>query len=284
MVEAQTSVVPLISERVGDRLRAARTKAGLDLNDVATRTRVPLRHLQAIESGNYTALPAITYAVGFVKAYARTVGEDENQLASALRDELGEIRASAVYDAPGYEDADPARMPSRMLAWTAAGLLALVAIGYGVWRTEMVSDPTPESVVTTEEGNSSPDAGKAIPTPSPPATVANASGQVTLTAREPVWVRIYDANEKVLFEKEMAKGERFDVPANANAPKIRTGRAELIDVTINGSAVAPLGAPERTIKDVGISAASLTSRASNTSAAPSAGNSTDMAAPVQVRP
>ncbi len=272
MVDAQTSDVPLISERVGDRLRAARTKAGLDLTDVATRTRVPLRHLQAIEAGNYEALPAITYAVGFVKSYARTVGENENQLASALREELGEARANAVYDAPGYEDADPARMPSRTLAWTAAGLLALVAIGYGVWRTEMVADPAPTAAEATDEQNSVPENGQTVAAAPQPVPIANPSGQVTLTAKESVWVRIYDASDKVLFEKEMAKGERFDVPATANAPKIRTGRAELIDVTINGSAVAPLGAPERTIKDVGVSAAALSARAPAALVVPFAGN------------
>ena len=284
MVDAQSTDVPLISERVGDRLRAARMKAGLDLNDVATRTRVPLRHLQAIESGDYSALPAVTYAVGFVKSYARTVGEDADQLAAGLREELGEAHANAVYDAPGYEDADPARMPSRMLAWTAAGLLALVAIGYGVWRTEAVSDPAPQTAEISDTQNSPPENAPALPAASPPVAVANASGQVTLTAREAVWVRIYDANDKVLFEKEMAKGERIDVPAAANAPKIRTGRAELIDVTINGSAVAPLGAPERTIKDVGISAAALTARAPVVPIVPPAGNSTAGAAPAQSRP
>jgi cytoskeleton protein RodZ len=85
-------------------------------------------------------------------------------------------------------------------------------------------------------------------------------GEVVLTASNNVWLRIYDASDKVLFEKEMAAGERYVVPADANDPKIRTGRADLIAITVNGKAVPTLGPAERTVKDVGISAAALLAR------------------------
>ena len=52
---------------------------------MAARTRVPLRHLEAIEQGAYEALPSQTYAVGFARAYARAVGLDE--VATAAHDE-----------------------------------------------------------------------------------------------------------------------------------------------------------------------------------------------------
>ena len=45
----------------------------------------PLRHLQAIEDGDYGAMPTPTYAVGFAKAYARAVGEDEVEIAREVR-------------------------------------------------------------------------------------------------------------------------------------------------------------------------------------------------------
>lgn len=257
MVDTNQAEEALFPERVGDRLRAARTKAGLDLSDVASRTRVPLRHLQAIESGDYSSFPSVTYCVGFVKAYARTVGEDEVELAKALRSELGHPANDYRSERMEYDDADPARIPSRMLAWTAAILALLVAVGYGVWRSHLL-DGSPAEAPVENPVQTEPATGQA-PTP---ATVAapNPSGQVVLTALDPVWLRIYDAKDKVLFEKEMAKGESFTVPADADTPKIRTGRAELIAVTIDGKPVAPLGEPERTIKDVGISAAALSAR------------------------
>jgi cytoskeleton protein RodZ len=257
VVDTLAPEVALFPERVGDRLRVARTKAGLDLSDIATRTRVPLRHLQAIESGDYSELPSTTYCVGFVKSYARAVELDEAEMASDLRSELGQSRADAVYDSPGYEDADPVRMPSKLLAWTAAGLALLIAGGYGLWRTQSQS-PDTLTPITAEAPKGAP---AVVPGAAPAvAPLANPTGQVALTATSPVWVRIYDASDKVLFEKEMAQGERFDVPATANNPQIRTGGAERIAVTVDGKPVPALGPAERTVKNVGISATALAAR------------------------
>lgn len=251
MVDNAEEEQALFPERAGDRLRAARTRGGLDLSDVASRTRIPLRHLLAIEAGDYSAFPSSTYCVGFVKAYARAVGEDEHALAQQVRIELGQEGLGYRTELQDYDDADPARVPSRTLAWTAAAVAALLAIGYGVWRTMVLAGPevAPTPVAVTAPGPKA-----------PAATLPAAGGEVALTAIEPVWVRIYDSADKVLFEKEMAKGERFVVPSDASNPMIRTGRAQLLAVTINGSAVPALGPAERTLKDVGISAAALLAR------------------------
>jgi cytoskeleton protein RodZ len=257
VVEPQESEAALFPERVGDRLRVARTKAGLDLSDIATKTRIPLRHLQSIESGDYSAFPSSTYCVGFVKAYARAVGADEVALTKDLRVELGDVRQDARHEYYDAEDADPARLPSRTLAWTAAAILLLFVIGWGVWRTQYMSG----SDATSTEIPTPADVPTVAVRPAAQPSVPNPTGQVVLTARSAVWIRVYDAADKVLFEKEMAAGDTYAVPADANQPQIRTGGAERIAVTIDGREVAPLGAAERTIKDVGISAEALTARA-----------------------
>ncbi len=270
MVDTNVPDEALFPERVGDRLRSARMKAGLDLSDVATKTRVPLRHLQAIETGDYSSLPSTTYAVGFVKAYARAVGGDEAALAQDLRVELGDVRADAHGEHQGFTEIDPARMPTKLLAWTAIGLALLVFAGFAYWRSNMVADPEPAEVAGSVETPT----GPAAATQPAAAAAANPTGQVTLTAIAPVWIRVYDSSNKRLFEKEMAAGERYDVPADASDPKIRTGRAELIQVSIGGKVVAQLGPPERTVKDVGVSAAALTARPpAPAPAAPSIANS-----------
>jgi cytoskeleton protein RodZ len=220
--EAETEVA-LFPERVGDKLRAARVKAGLDLSDIATRTRVPLRHLTSIEAGEYASLPSITYCVGFVKAFARSVGEDEAGLARQLREELGERPPAERYEAEFIDDdASSGPIPTRKMAWTALGLLVLLVGGYLLWRNSSSTidapavDPIEQAAVAEADGNA------AAPAP------ANPKGEVVLTAKETVWVRVYDATNKVLFEKEMVAGERYLVPADANKPMIRTGRADLI--------------------------------------------------------
>lgn len=243
----------LFPHSVGERLHAARVAARLDLNDIATKTRVPMRHLEAIERSDYASLPSATYALGFARSFARAVGVNEVETTRDLRAELGRAPIGQNDPVP-YEPLDPARVPSRLLAWTAAGIAALLLIGYFVWKSMAFGDaaaPIIEPVAPP---------AVVVPVTPAPAAAASATGQVVLTATAPAWLRIYDRNDKVLFEKEMAAGESWPVPADADTPMIRTGRADAIKVTIDGREVAPLGPPEKTVRDVVISAAALVAR------------------------
>ncbi len=253
----------LFPEKVGEKLRDARLAQGLELSDIAARTRIPLRHLEAIETSDYSGLPSPTYAVGFVKSYARAIGADEVALAKELRAETSSMFAAReAYET--YDPEDPVREPSSGLVWAGAViavlLLAALALWYGTDLFRSSGTPEPDPLPT--------ETPLAVPAAAPsPAAPAN-GGQVTLTATEPVWLRIYDASGTRLFEKEMAAGERYDVPPTANGPMINLGRPEAIRVTVNGSDVAPLGTPGRAIKDVPISAAALQAR--GTGATPAA--------------
>jgi len=252
----------LFPEKVGEKLRDARQAQGLELSDIAARTRIPLRHLQAIETSDYSGLPSPTYAVGFVKAYARAIGADEVALAKELRAETSSMFAAReAYES--YDPEDPVREPSSGLVWAGSVIAVLLLAAVGLWYgTDLFrssgADPEP---APTETPVAAPAA-----TPSPAAAVTG-GGQVTLIATEAVWLRIYDAAGTRLFEKEMAAGERYDVPRDVNGPMINLGRPEAVRVTINGSDVAPLGTPGRAIKDVPISAAALQARGGGTAPA-----------------
>ncbi|MEI9853031.1 MAG: RodZ domain-containing protein [Sphingomonas sp.] len=257
-MEGEPEAVPeqeatLFPATVGDKLRGSREAQGIDLADIAARTRIPQRHLEAIERSNYASLPSITYAIGFAKAYARAVGLDEVALAREVRKELGGVGPERAVPVPAYQAMDPTRSAPGPIVWIglAVTLLVLAAAGvvYGTdWFRGGV--PPPEPLVVA--------GGEPSPTPSA-AAVPETGGQVTLIALDTVWLRITDATGKRLFEKEMAPGERYDVPRDANGPIVRTGRADKIQVTINGSNVAPLGPPEQII-DVPASADALRAR------------------------
>lgn len=243
----------LFPQTVGERLRAARTAAGLDLNDIAGKTRVPMRHLEAIERGDYSALPSVTYAIGFARSFARAIGADEAAIARDLRAELGRAPSEDSEYTP-YEPVDPARVPSRLLAWTAAVIAVVLLGGYLAWRSDWLGG----DAATVQPA---PVAAAPTPVAAPPVVVApSPTGQVVLTATAPVWLRVYDKADKVLLQKEMAAGETYNVPLDADTPMIRTGRPDALKVTIDGQQVAPLGPPETTIRNVGIDAKSLTAR------------------------
>lgn len=269
----------LFPEKVGEKLRDARVAQGMELSDVAARTRVPLRHLQAIETSDYSGLPSPTYAVGFVKAYARAVGADEVALAKELREETASLFAAReAYET--YDPEEPVREPPSGLAWAGAVIALLLLAAVGLWygtdlfRGSGGGEPEPAPTETPLA-----DGPAAEPSPAP---VPVNGGQVTLTATQPVWLRVYDASGQRLFEKEMAAGERYDVPANANGPMINLGRPEAVRVTINGSDVAPLGPAGRAIKDVPVSAEALRARGTpGASPSPSATPAPGAARPFQ---
>src|ERR687896_166976 len=118
---------------IGERLRQAREAKGISLDEVASQTRIPIRHLQHIEREEWDALPAITYCIGFVRSYANTIGLDGAEMGRELRDRLGGIRTRAPTP-EYYQPADPSRVPPRSLALIAAVIAVVLLIGYAVWR------------------------------------------------------------------------------------------------------------------------------------------------------
>ena len=68
----------------------------------------------------------------------------------------------------------------------------------------------------------------------------------------------------------MQAGERFQIPADAQAPQIVTGRPNALQVTVGSTVIPPLGPPERRIKDVSLKAADLVARLQPGAAAPAA--------------
>ncbi|MGB5483007.1 helix-turn-helix domain-containing protein [Parasphingorhabdus sp.] len=250
-------------QSTGALLRQAREQKDLTLEEIAKKTRIPQRHLASLESGDFDALPGRTYTIGFAKSFARTVGLSDASIGSQLREEMEEQGHGAYQpEMSGYAPANPSSIPPRYLAWAAAGIGVLVLVGYLVWRTvilnpgDMTQVADSGSATGTEavSGNSEPqnieDSG---PTPS-------SEGTVILTATETVWMKVYNADGDRLFEDQMAAGDTFTVPADADNPQILTGRPDALTVTIDGQVVPQLGTAERTIKDVGVSAAALLAR------------------------
>jgi cytoskeleton protein RodZ len=249
-----------LPSRVGERLRTAREAQSRDLEDIAGISRVPLRHLRAIEAGDHSELPATPYSVGFVRTYAQALGLDAAALAQDFRAELGESPVPRRAPEP-FEPADPKRVPSRLLAIVALLIAIGLAGSYAVWRSGVLTgDGADARAKLAAAGDATTPAGPGpMPARTPPPAV---SGPVVVTATEPVWLRIYEANGGPRYiEKVMQPGDSFEVPATAKDPQILTGRPQSIRVTVGTTVIPPLGTPERTIADVSLLAPALLARA-----------------------
>lgn len=248
---------------VSARLRAARETAGLTLEQLTAATRISSRHLAAIEAGNWSTLPpGKPYTLGFARSYARVVGLDEQTIANDVRKELDAIGPAPVAKIVSqFEPSDPAKTPSRGLLWLSlAAVVMLVLGGLAYWRNYyMPAAGLPEVGADQPSPAPAPVAPKPVVQPAP-APVA-ASGAVVFTALEDkIWAKFYDGAGKQLLQKQMAKGESYTIPADAQNPQVWTGRPDALAITIGGKPVAKLSDQQRTMKDVAISAAALTAR------------------------
>ena len=228
----EEEVVDLEPSPVGERLRAAREAKKLSLEDLAAQTRIPQRHLAAIETGDWEHLPAPTYTIGFAKSYASAVDLDRNEIGNDLREEMGGQRfASTSSDV--FEPADPARtMPKGLVIGAIAAVVLLVVL---------MSWLNNRSLQGTDEP-AAPEANVAAPQAAAPAqaTPAAAQGPVVLTATEPVWLAIKDGTT-VLKQGIMQAGETFQVPATATAPVLTTAKAEALRINVGNSVAGPIG-------------------------------------------
>jgi transcriptional regulator with XRE-family HTH domain len=251
--------VPIDSYRTaGERLRQARERLGLSRADIAARTKIAERHLAAIEEERYADLASSTYAVGFSRAYARAVGLDEREIAQMVRVELELVDDGDSRPAATFEPGDPARVPSSRTAWLAGigavAVIVAVLVFWGGYYFPAGSLPDLTSDTPAPLPASTPKAAASAPAPVAP-------GPVVITAKEAgVWVKVTDAAGQQLFQKQLALGESYTVPADANGPQLRTARPDALSITVGGRAVPPL-AGTSSVLTVPISAAALLARA-----------------------
>jgi hypothetical protein len=270
---------------VGALLAEARAAAGRELADLARETRVPLRHLMAIEADDHEALPALPYALGFVKTFARSVGLNPESVGAQFR---AETRLTPhVPSAPSLEPLDESRLPSQGLAVAGLAVLLLVIGGLGLYGSGVL-DPVPSAPQVAAPAPAAIDtatAAASVPAPAPAAAAPGASaatatpatiplsGPVTLTARTDVWVKIYSRiTGRKAFQGLMVAGSIYKVPEDNGPLVLRAGRAGEIEVSVAGVKLPPLGGSVETIDGVVLTAPALAERFAGSAAA---------AAPVQ---
>jgi cytoskeletal protein RodZ len=92
-----------------DRLAAARERKGVDLARAERDTKIRVRYLSALESGDYRDLPGAVYTKGFLRNYALYLGLDPEDVLRQWRRERGEATAPEPVIVPPRPLAEPAR-------------------------------------------------------------------------------------------------------------------------------------------------------------------------------
>ena len=228
----------------GERLRAAREKKKLSLEDIASQTRIPRRHLESLELGEWDRLPAPTYTMGFAKSYANIVGLDRMEIGDQLRAEMGGIRPDTS-TAEVFQPADPARAMPKWLVLGAIAAVILMVLLFSWFQNRELSGP--DEVAAAEQPATTPAPAAQAPQPQQGA----ASGPVVLTATEASWILVSDQG-KSIFQGELAAGQTYAVPQTATAPKLRAGKPEALRITVGNTVAPPVGPPGQVASDVSL--------------------------------
>jgi transcriptional regulator with XRE-family HTH domain len=153
----------------GELLRRAREERGLTLQQIVQVTKIPLRHLNALERDEFSVLPSGMYRRAEVRAYADAVGLDRNVALTWLDRALEEAMPPTGPRVHVAEPA-PAFASNRTRGSIAGGLaLATIAIALAMWPRQPGAATTPSS--RSSDAPVSAPASSAVPAPTPPAEV-----------------------------------------------------------------------------------------------------------------
>jgi cytoskeletal protein RodZ len=79
-------------EITGKILKEGREKTGQTLSEVSLATKINLKVLEAMEKGDKTSLPPVTFLRGFVRSYAKYLKLDEDAIMQSFFEEMGSAR------------------------------------------------------------------------------------------------------------------------------------------------------------------------------------------------
>jgi cytoskeletal protein RodZ len=223
---------------VSTRLRAARERAGLTIEDVAASTKIRAASLEALERGEFSSLPGEFYTRAFLRSYAAHLGLSPQAILADYESEQPQAQA------PPAEPA--AQRPLRSLlspllaAATSTGVVIALVVALLALAVANRSDTPPAA----EPGAVGTSGNGAAPAPAPArSTGAPAAAPESLTidiqAAAPLWVTGAADGRRVLY-RLLAPGERVTVKA-AESFAFRVGDASAFTYSINGVPGKALG-------------------------------------------
>lgn len=254
-------------------LREARQRAGIELETLAVMLKVPVRRLEALESGRYGDLPDLTFARALALSVCRTLKIEPQPILASIP-LSAQVRLEEIER--GSRDSLPQRpislsigtrpLFSRRLSvsMVLSGLMVVAAavLWFALPQTpdDAASVSSMRTMTDTFAGNAgitvatppavdtvavTPPANAAEAPPAPPATPpaqsqaaptppqSSAAQALLIRARQTTWVQVTGASNTVLLQRSLQPGE--SVSFNTDLPlAVVVGRADEMDVIVRG--------------------------------------------------
>jgi cytoskeleton protein RodZ len=239
-------------DSIGEILRRAREERGLTLDEIASRTRINRRYLEAIERGDREAIPGGFFYKSFIRQYVSLLGDKD----SHLGDEIARILAAEEPAAPPEQDdhilkamaanPPPERLArSRNVSTTTYLVLLILALAgssalYMWWHRGQQAQTTGEtpSAQKPEQKAESPMVPQPVALNKPPPA---GPGEFTLDieAIEPTWFQVV-SDGKMVFTGVLKPGESKTLAVKDGA-RMKVGNAGGIEVKFNGRPIGTVG-------------------------------------------
>jgi cytoskeleton protein RodZ len=232
------------SSSFGDWLRRQREMREISLRDIADRTKISLRYLEAMEADRFDLLPAAIFAKGFLREYARYVGLSPDDVVNHYlsvnhpeEQEAGAKDDTKVRSKP--RPVDPGQ-PTVRRNWSSGLLLALAAlvllvlVGLAVWFVDRQRHVQPAASRQAAPSVVVPPA----PAPKPSATPnappqPSAPLQVSLDFTQDCWVEAVIDGKNHIAELRV-QGETLPLEAEKSILLKTLGNAGAVEVQVNG--------------------------------------------------
>ena len=75
---------------------------------------------------------------------------------------------------------------------------------------------------------------------------------VSIVAVQEAWVRVYQENGTIIFEKILAAGEQYSLPSDAPTAYLRAGNATYVYVMVDDEAYGPLSNSDAVVRDIAL--------------------------------
>jgi cytoskeleton protein RodZ len=243
----------------GEGLKRERELRGVSRDEVCTATRIGSRYLEALENEQWGTLPGGVFNRGFVRAVARFLGLDEDDLLAEYDHAISEPAPQIETSVTSRVQQEPHRTRTALFVLLASlGLIVLLGTGWVGWRwhyhalRQATNDRIPVSsiVQAASQPNATPatvsvDVSKTASMP--PTASASPSGieaqglELKIEAGKETFVTV-STDGTDAFEGSMIAGQSRTFRAQ-NVVSISAKDAGALLLELNGQTLAPLGPP-----------------------------------------
>lgn len=226
---------------IGQQLQTQRKARGISLVEVSEHTKIGKKYLEALEEARFDVLPANTYIQGFLRAYARYLEMDDEQLLKQYKAKQAAPKSEPLIAPKGEEE----RQNNQPVWLPLLGMLVLAGVGaalFLLWPSANSKERLQEAAVPAVGAP----AGSAI-TGSKPG-VPGEEMTLTIKAKDKTWVTIMaDGTQEP--DITMSPGEERTWKARERFV-LWTGNAGGVEVIFNGELQPPLGKVNEVRKEV----------------------------------